>query len=132
MAITYDQRRPEIDDIIAIYQSSGIKRPVQDADRIREMYRHANLVITCMGRRKARRHCPRADRFQLLLLPVRFLAVRAEYQHQGIGKRLIGEVKQAVGEQSMLLLLSAPAAMDYYPKIGMETVSNGFMIKRTE
>ena len=46
MAITYDQRRPEIDDIIAIYQSSGIKRPVQDADRIREMYRHANLVIT--------------------------------------------------------------------------------------
>ena len=32
----------------------------------------------------------------------------------------------------MLLLLSAPAAMDYYPKIGMETVSNGFMIKRTE
>ena len=25
MAITYDQRRPEIDDIIAIYQSSGIK-----------------------------------------------------------------------------------------------------------
>ncbi|GAA8968286.1 hypothetical protein HpSP79_18140 [Helicobacter pylori] len=27
MAITYDQRRPEIDDIIAIYQSSGIKRP---------------------------------------------------------------------------------------------------------
>ena len=58
--------------------------------------------------------------------------MRAEYQHQGIGKRLIGEVKQAVGEQSMLLLLSAPAAMDYYPKIGMETVSNGFMIKRTE
>ena len=46
MAITYDQRRPEIDDIIAIYQSSGIKRPVQDTDRIREMYRHANLVIT--------------------------------------------------------------------------------------
>ena len=46
MVITYDQCRPEIDDIIAIYQSSGIKRPVQDADRIREMYRHANLVIT--------------------------------------------------------------------------------------
>ncbi|WP_455019478.1 hypothetical protein [Kingella denitrificans] len=33
MAITYDQRRPEIDDIIAIYQSSGIRRPVQDANR---------------------------------------------------------------------------------------------------
>ena len=30
----------------------------------------------------------------------------------------------------MLLLLSAPAAMDYYLKIGMKIVSNGFMIQR--
>ena len=131
MAITYDQRRPEIDDIIAIYQSSGIKRPVQDTDRIREMYRHANLVITAWDGEKPVGIARALTDFSYCCY-LSDLAVRAEYQHQGIGKRLIGEVKQAVGEQSMLLLLSAPAAMDYYPKIGMETVSNGFMIKRTE
>ncbi|MGP1425969.1 MAG: hypothetical protein ACTTKK_07965 [Ottowia sp.] len=30
----------------------------------------------------------------------------------------------------MLLLLSAPAAMDYYLKTGMKIVSNGFMTQR--
>ena len=131
MAITYDQRRPEIDDIIAIYQSSGIRRPVQDADRIREMYRHANLVITAWDSEKPVGIARALSDFSYWCY-LSDLAVRAEYQHQGIGKRLIGEVKQTVGEQSMLLLLSAPAAMGYYPKIGMETVSNGFIIKRTE
>ena len=71
MVITYDQRRPEIDDIIAIYQSSGIKRPVQDTDRIREMYRHANLVITAWDGEKPV-GIARALTVQLLLLPVRF------------------------------------------------------------
>ena len=46
MTIIYNQCCPEIDDIIAIYQSSGIKRPIHDVKRIREMYRYANLVIT--------------------------------------------------------------------------------------
>jgi hypothetical protein len=36
-----------------------------------------------------------------------------------------------VGHGSNLLLLSAPQAMDYYPKLGFERVENGFIIKRT-
>ena len=93
MAITYDQRRPEIDDIIAIYQSSGIKRPVQDADRIRKMYRHANLVITAWDGEKPVGIARALTDFSYCCY-LSDLAVRAEYQHQGIGKRLIGEVKQ--------------------------------------
>lgn len=99
MAITYDQRRPEIDDIIAIYQSSGIKRPVQDTDRIREMYRHANLVITAWDGEKPVGIARALTDFSYCCY-LSDLAVRAEYQCQGIGKRLIGEVKQAVGEQA--------------------------------
>ena len=33
----YNRRRPDMDGVIAIYPSSGIKRPVHDTDRIREM-----------------------------------------------------------------------------------------------
>ena len=93
MAITYDQHRPEIDDIIAIYQSSGIRRPVQDANRIREMYRHANLVITAWDGEKPVGIARALTDFSYCCY-LSDLAVRAEYQHQGIGKRLIGEVKQ--------------------------------------
>lgn len=32
----------------------------------------------------------------------------------------------------MVLLLSVPTAMEYYPKIGMEKVENGFIIFREE
>jgi len=58
------------------------------------------------------------------------LAVRKEYQSKGIGKELVARTKEIIGEQCMLLLLSAPGAMDYYSKIGMEKVTNGFIIKR--
>ena len=51
---------------------------------------------------------------------------------QGIGKKLIEITKELIGKQSSLILLSAPTAMDYYPKIGMQNIDNGFMIKRIE
>jgi hypothetical protein len=38
--------------------------------------------------------------------------------------------KDRVGDQVMLLLLSAPDAMEYYPKVNFERVENGFIIKR--
>ena len=47
------------------------------------------------------------------------LAVDTEYQNQGIGKRLIEETKKAA-PQAKIILLSAPAAVEYYPKIGMK------------
>jgi hypothetical protein len=32
----------------------------------------------------------------------------------------------------MLLLLSVPTAMEYYPKVGFKKVDNGFLIDRTK
>jgi predicted N-acetyltransferase YhbS len=58
------------------------------------------------------------------------LAVRKEYQKLGIGKRLIRETKEKIGDQTMLLLLSAPTAMEYYPAVGFQEVKNAFIINR--
>jgi predicted N-acetyltransferase YhbS len=58
------------------------------------------------------------------------LAVKSEYQKAGIGRELIKLTADTIGDQTMLLLLSAPTAMDYYPKQGFEKVDNGFIIKR--
>lgn len=46
------------------------------------------------------------------------LAVDKKYQKRGIGKELIRQTKLA-SLQAKLLLLSAPKAEKYYPKIGM-------------
>jgi GNAT superfamily N-acetyltransferase len=58
------------------------------------------------------------------------LAVAKEYQRHGIGRELVARVKRRVGDQSMLLLLSSPEAMGCYPRIGLEAVNNGWIIKR--
>jgi len=55
-----------------------------------------------------------------------------DYQKLGIGKRLVELTKQKVGNRTTLILLAAPEAIDYYPKIGLAKIENGFIIKRTE
>ena len=60
------------------------------------------------------------------------LAVDPEYKKSGIGKGLIQETRNKVGEQSMILLLSVPTALEYYPKVGFEKENRAFMISRVK
>ena len=48
------------------------------------------------------------------------LAVDAAYQKRGIGKRLIDETRRRLQPECMIVLLAAPKANDYYPKLGFE------------
>lgn len=59
------------------------------------------------------------------------LAVDEAYQHKGIGKKLIRLTHQAAGENNTtLILLAAPKAAEYYPKIGLDRNTDCFIIKR--
>ena len=51
-------------------------------------------------------------------------------QRLGIGKKLVELARKKIGEQSMLLLLSVPAAMDYYPKVGFTRENRAFIMHR--
>ena len=120
---------PVTESIIDLYNSSGINRPTVDPERISKMYANSNLVVTAWDRdilvgvsRSLTDFC--------YCCYLSDLAVREEYKHRGIGKKMIEITKRIIGEQSMLLLLAAPSAMEYYPKVGLEKVDNGFIIKR--
>ena len=105
------------------------RRPVNEPDRIKKMLEHGNILITAwsgnvlVGVSRAMSDfsfcCYLAD-----------LAVDEVYQRQGIGKRLIEETHKVSGENTSLILLAAPAAVEYYPKIGMERFMDCFMIRR--
>lgn len=58
------------------------------------------------------------------------LAVDKAFQKHGIGRELIARLRLAIGEEVALVLLSAPEATAYYPKVGFEKIDNGFIIKR--
>ncbi len=105
------------------------RRPVNSEERIQKMLDHGNVLITAwdgdllVGVSRALSDfsfcCYLSD-----------LAVDVNYQKKGIGKRLIDETHLAAGHLTTLILLAAPAAADYYPKIGMEQFSDCFIIRR--
>jgi GNAT superfamily N-acetyltransferase len=116
-------------ELAALFRASGINRPVDDLPRLEKMLAHANLLIGayCEGRLVG---VARALTDFSYCCYLSDLAVAKTFQQRGIGRELLRRVKQRVGDESMLLLLSAPAAMAYYPKVGLEKVENGWIIKR--
>lgn len=122
---------PETEEIIELYKSSGINRPTNDKERITKMYANSNLIITAWDKNQLV-GISRALTDFCYCCYLSDLAVRKEYQKHGIGKRLIAMTKEKIGDKTMLLLLSAPTAMEYYPKVGFQKADNGFIIKRTQ
>jgi len=132
MNITYNTTLiPETQQIIEVYESAGLIRPTNDFDRIRKMYEHSNLIVSAWeGKQLIGVARSMADFCYVCYLAD--LAVRDEYKGKGIGRQLINLTREIIGEQSTLILLSAPGAMTYYPHIGMQTIDNGFIIKRAK
>lgn len=93
------------------------RRPVNDLDRIKKMCENANLVIAARMNSKLIGIARSITDFAYCTY-LSDLAVDIKYQKKGIGKKLIEETKKKT-PQATLILLSAPAAVDYYPKIGM-------------
>ena len=123
--------RPNTSEIIKLYDSSGITRPTNDSDRISKMYKNSNLIITAWLNNELV-GIARALTDFCYACYLSDLAVNSEYQKEGIGKQLKNLTKKEIGPQTTLILLSAPLAMEYYPKIGFDTIKNGFIIPRTE
>ena len=96
----------------------GERRPVDDLSRIKMMCENANLIVTARMDGKLIGVARSITDFTYCTY-LSDLAVDKDYQKNGIGKRLIEETKKQA-PQAKLILLSAPAAIDYYPKIGMK------------
>lgn len=116
-------------EVAELFESSGINRPTKDLPRIQRMLDHANLTITARDEGKLIGIARSLTDFSYCCY-LSDLAVRKEYQGQGVGNELIARTKKEIGENSMLLLLSAMSAMEYYPKVGFEKVENGWIQKR--
>ncbi len=130
MNITYKiNTKITAEEVADLFTKSGINRPVNDLPRIKKMIDNANLTITAWEGDKLIGISRSLTDFCYCCY-LSDLAVDKNYQHKGIGKELIMRTKKEISDESMLLLLSAPAAMDYYPKVKFETVKNGFIINR--
>ncbi len=130
MVITYRTNAAiEAHQLSELFRASGIKRPVEDLNRIKKMIENSNLVVTAWdGDRLVGIARALSDYSYCCYLSD--LAVDKEYQRQGIGHELVNEVQKLAGEESNLVLISAAEALDYYPKIGFDICTNAFIVHR--
>ena len=96
----------------------GERRPVNEPERIAKMLEHGNLIITARDNGVLIGVARSLTDF-LYCTYLSDLAVDVSYQKQGIGKELIRLTKLET-PKAKLILLSAPKAIAYYPKIGMK------------
>ncbi|WP_412480576.1 GNAT family N-acetyltransferase [Azonexus sp. IMCC34839] len=131
MEIQYrDDAEITVEAAIDLYRRStlGERRPVDRPDRFAEMLKHANLTISAWhGGRLVGIARSLSDFAYVAYLAD--LAVDAEYQRQGIGKQLIRETQRRVWPESMIILMAAPKANDYYPKLGFENNPRGWILR---
>jgi ribosomal protein S18 acetylase RimI-like enzyme len=107
------------------------RRPVDEPERLQKMLEHGNLIVTARTADGKLVGVSRALTDFVYCTYLSDLAVDETFQHQGIGTELIRQTKLA-SPQAKLILLSAPKATGYYPKIGMSQHEFCFFLDRVE
>lgn len=105
---------------IALLEASTLaeRRPTENIECIQGMLDNANLTYTAWLGEKliGIARCVTDFHYCCYLSD---LAVDANLQHSGIGKKLISLCAEKTEATCKLVLLASPAANGYYPKIGM-------------
>ncbi|RXZ79722.1 GNAT family N-acetyltransferase [Paenibacillaceae bacterium] len=124
-----DDRVQSAKDVAEVFRLSNMKRPYEDLERIQKMIDHADVLITAWSEGKMVGVARAITDFSYCCY-LSDLAVDSDYQKHGIGRELVARVQTAIGEECSLVLLSAPGAVDYYPKIGFSRADKAFLIAR--
>jgi GNAT superfamily N-acetyltransferase len=118
------------DMAIDLYQRStlGERRPVDRPDIFAGMLGNANLIVSAWDGNRLVGIARSLTDFSYVAY-LADLAVDAGYQRQGIGTRLIEETKKRLRCECMIVLLAAPQANDYYPKLDFEHNPRAWVLK---
>lgn len=131
--ITYQiEKEIETEEFIGVLVNStlGERRPVNEPERIAEMLRHANLIATARDDGKLIGVSRSLTDF-VYCTYLSDLAVDENYQKKGIGKELIRITKKHA-PKAKLILLAAPKAVGYYPKIGLRQWEHCYVLDNVE
>jgi len=119
----------ELDTVIELYRAStlGERRPAENRQVMRAMIENANLTITAWdGERLVGIARSLTDYAYVAYLAD--LAVHVDYQRKGIGRELVERTRECLAPTCAMVLLAAPLANDYYPKLGFEPNPRAWML----
>jgi predicted N-acetyltransferase YhbS len=134
MNIHYSSERPITSaQFIDVLQRStlGERRPIDDVACIDTMLQHGNLLCTAWDADKLVGVARSLTDFSYCCY-LSDLAVDVTYQQQGIGKELIRCTQAKLGPKCKVILLAAPKAVSYYPKIGFTQHHSAWLLAANE
>jgi GNAT superfamily N-acetyltransferase len=122
-----------VESVIELYNASGLgeRRPVDDPAIFSDMLRHGNLTVTAWDEDLLVGISRTLTDFSYVGY-LSDLAVRRSHQKLGVGVKLIQKTREKMGPRSMLVLLSAPQAIEYYPRIGFTQHPSAWVLKAAD
>ena len=120
-----------VEEFIEVLKNStlGERRPIDDIDTIKGMIENSNLIITASVNNKIIGIARAVTDFNYCCY-LSDLAVDEQYQKNGIGKQLISKVQEQLNDKCKIILLSAPDAKEYYPKIGFTQHNSAWTLSK--
>lgn len=120
-----------VDEFLGLLKSStlGERRPINDMECLEGMLENSNLVVSAWDGPKLVGIARSVTDFHYACY-LSDLAVDAVYQRRGIGLRLQQITQDQLRPHCTLILLSGPAANEYYPAIGYENHPRCWVLPR--
>lgn len=117
------------DQFIDVLRRSTLaeRRPVDNLEQMNGMLRHADLLVTAWEAGQLIGVARSVTDFSYCCY-LSDLAVDRTFQKQGIGRELIRETRNQLGPGCILILLAAPAATNYYPRIGFKRHESAWIL----
>jgi len=119
-----------VDQFIDVLRRSKLaeRRPVDDRDCLAGMLRHADLLVTAWEQDLLVGVARSVTDFNYCCY-LSDLAVDQAYQQAGIGRELVRHTREQLGSSCTVILLSAPAATGYYPRIGFRPHDSAWVLR---
>lgn len=123
----------DVEEVIGLYRASTLaeRRPVADVERFTRMLAGANLVVVARTDDGRLIGIARSITDGAYSTYLGDLAVDVAHQGKGVGRDLIRVTREAA-PQAKLILLSAPAAVDYYPHVGFTRHTSAWTLEALE
>jgi ribosomal protein S18 acetylase RimI-like enzyme len=128
--ILYQHSRPITEqEFIDLLKRSNLaeRRPIDDPDSLKAMLKHADLLCTAWDGPKLVGVARSVTDFEYCCY-LSDLAVDVQYQRIGIGKNLLRLTQSKLGDKAKIILLAAPDAETYYPRIGFEAHKSAWIL----
>lgn len=130
MEISYTASRPiSSEQFIDLLRRSTLaeRRPVDDPAAIAAMLKHADVLCTAWDGETLVGVARSLTDFNFCCY-LSDLAVDERYQKRGIGRELIACTRTQLQPKAKIILLAAPQAEAYYPRIGFDHMRSAWML----